>query len=301
MAKPARSRTVRPAAKKATAKPALKAAKTVRAAKSAVVAKSAKTAKTGKAAPAKSAKAKAVPLKAASSARPRTAHATVATAATPARGGQARSYTKAHAAVRPARVAVSPPVIPSSKAPVTPAPPLPPPGPSAREQAVEVFERAFHALQQRDFSRAASLLNRVVAEFQDEKELQERARVYLAICQRQASSNDGGPRSYHDRVGAATLAINRGEFDEALARLLELAHEDANDDHVLYMLAVVQTARGEVDEALSHFRLAVELNSDNQYLASQDDDLEALRQHDGFGAFIEELVARRRAAKRSGR
>lgn len=288
MAKPARSRSVRPAAKKATAKPALKAVKTVSAAKSAMVAKSTKAAKAGKPAPANSAKAKAMPLRSASPGRAKTAHAAITKAATPAKGGQARSYTKAH-------------TVPLPKAPVAPAPPLPPPGPSAREQAVEVFERAFHALQQRDFSRAASLLNRVVAEFQDEKELQERARVYLAICQRQASSSDGGPRSYHDRVGAATMAINRGEFDQALARLLELAHEDANDDHVLYMLAVVQTARGEVDEALAHFRLAVELNSDNQYLASQDDDLDALRQHDGFGAFIEELVARRRSAKRSGR
>jgi hypothetical protein len=302
MAKSAHSRPVRPAAKKATAKPASKAVKPVKLAKSAkpvVVAKPVKPGKTGKAAPAKPVKTKAAPAKPAPVTKARAAHSPAAKVATPSKGAPARSIAKAPAPVKSARV-VAPPVV-MSKVAAVPAPPPPPPGPSVRDQAVEVFERAFHALQQRDFSRAASLLNRIVSDFQDEKELQERARVYLALCQRQGPSSDASPRSYHDRVGSATLAINRGEFDEALVRLEELAREDANDDHVLYMLAVVQTARGEVDEALTHFKLAVELNPDNQYLATQDDDLEALRLHDGFGTFIEELVARRRSAKRPGR
>ena len=61
-------------------------------------------------------------------------------------------------------------------------------GPSSHDQAVEKFERGFQALQQRQFGKAAELLRAVLNDYADEKELQERARVYLAICERQAGA-----------------------------------------------------------------------------------------------------------------
>jgi len=194
----------------------------------------------------------------------------------------------------PARVA--PPAAPAGSRP-RPAPVMPP-QPSVHDRAVEVFERAFQALQQRDFGRAAALLSQVIGDFSEEKEMQERARVYLSICQRQAGPSSPAPTSYEDRVGAATLAINRGEFALALTRLKALAAEDANDDHVEYMLAVVHTALGEHQAALGHLKLAVELNPDNRYLAGQDSDLEALRQADGYGPILEAVAGRRRALRR---
>jgi hypothetical protein len=100
----------------------------------------------------------------------------------------------------------------------------PPAGPSSRESAVVLFERGFRSLQQREFAGAAALLRSVIASFPEEKELHERARVYLAICERQMAPATA-PRTFEERVCAATLAINRGAYDEGLKLLQGLERE----------------------------------------------------------------------------
>ena len=174
-------------------------------------------------------------------------------------------------------------------------PPAPVPGPPSHEQAVEAFERGFQALQQRQYGKAAELLGAVVNNFSDEKDLQERARVYLAICERQAA-RETKPRSFEDRLHAATVIVNRGAFDEALALLRKLEHEDAGNDYVQYLLSVVCTATGNAELALAHLRKAIALSPENQLRAMQDPDLESLRHDAGFAALAGDLPRRRRPA-----
>jgi len=174
-------------------------------------------------------------------------------------------------------------------------PAAPPFGPSSHDQAVEAFERGFQALQQRQFGKAAEFLGAVVNNFTDEKELQERARVYLAICERQVV-RELKPRSFDDRLHAATVIVNRGAFDEALGLLRKLENDDAGNDYVHYLLSVVYTAIGNAEQALAHLRKAIELAPENQFRATQDPDLEPLRQDAAFAALTGELPRRRRPA-----
>jgi tetratricopeptide (TPR) repeat protein len=135
-------------------------------------------------------------------------------------------------------------------------PAAPPFSPSSHEHAVEAFERGFQALQLRQFAKAAEFLGAVVNSFTDEKELQERARVYLTICERQLG-RETKPRSFDERLHAATVIVNRGAFDEALAQLRKLEHDDAAHDYVQYLLSVVYTAMGNAEQAVAHLRKAI--------------------------------------------
>ena len=163
----------------------------------------------------------------------------------------------------------------------------------SHERAVETFERGFKALQQRQYDRAASALRAVLAGFPDEKEMQERARVYLSICDRQAAGA-GRPRSFEERMNAATVAINRGAFDDAVRLLRDLESDNAQSDHVQYLLTVALTSTGDVDKALSHLRRAIELNPENRFLSTADVDLEPLRQHSAFLAALDPPSSHRR-------
>ncbi len=176
---------------------------------------------------------------------------------------------------------------------------------ATHEQAVETFERGFKALQQRQFERAAAALKAVIAGFPDEKEMQERARVYLAICERQAGGAGARPKSFEERVNAATVFINRGALDDGLRLLRDLESENAGNDHVQYLLTVAYTSAGDADKALSHLRRAIELNPENRFLSTADIDLEPLRRHASFPAALATppappppAPARRRAAAR---
>jgi Flp pilus assembly protein TadD len=172
-------------------------------------------------------------------------------------------------------------------------------GPSSHDLAVDAFERGFQALQQRQFARAAVLLSAVVNNFSDEKEMQERARVYLTICERQVGVKESKPRSFEDRLSLATIAVNRGAFDEALVLFRKLESEDPGNDHVQYMLSVTCASLGDIAQALVHLRNAIEIAPENRLRATQDVDLEPLRQDPGYAA-LADIVARRRkvAAKK---
>jgi tetratricopeptide (TPR) repeat protein len=166
---------------------------------------------------------------------------------------------------------------------------------------MEVFERGFRALQVRNFKEAAGILGSIIERYPDEKELHERARVYVAICERQCDPKRGqAPRTLEERMNAATVAINRGAFAEALEFLSSAKREDTENDAVCYMLAVAHAGLGDADSAVTHLHEAIELNPDNRFLAAQDADLDALREHEAFVALLDSPPPpRRRTATRA--
>src|SRR5262245_47080434 len=146
-----------------------------------------------------------------------------------------------------------------------PAPPAPlpvpsqPPRRSTYIEAVALYERGLEAIQRHEYSAAIDLLESVLRQYPDERELHERVRLYLNICKRQATPREATPQSVDERLYASTLAINGGRYDEAISHLRLVRDEDPDNDHALYMLAVAHTQRGEHAEAIAHLERAIAL------------------------------------------
>ena len=177
-------------------------------------------------------------------------------------------------------------------------------------EAVAVYERGLTALQRHDYPKATSLLESVLRQYPEEKELHERVRLYLSICQRQAAHQKTAPQTIGERLYAATIAINGGQYDQALAHLRLVRDEDPDNDHALYMLAVAHAQRFEHAEALAHLERAIVLNPENRGRARTDPDLEPIRGDEAFRAALdarptprtdERPVPRRPLKARTGR
>ncbi len=169
------------------------------------------------------------------------------------------------------------------------------PGPdqSSHFDALAVYERGVIALQRRRFAEASTLLRAVIDSYPEEKELHERARVYLSVCERQAMPRDATPTTAEERLYAATLSINSGQYEQGAETLEALAGEMPDHDHVQYMLAVVHALRGECEAALAHLQRAIELNPDNRVLARQDADLDPLRRDPQCRRLLDRTTLRR--------
>jgi outer membrane protein assembly factor BamD (BamD/ComL family) len=154
-------------------------------------------------------------------------------------------------------------------------------------EAVALYERGLEALQRHDYPKATQLLESVLRQYPEEKELHERVRLYLNVCQRQSTRREDEPRSVDERLYAATLAINGGKYDEALVHLRLVRDEDPDSDHALYMLAVAHAQRGEHAEAVVHLERAIALNPENRAIARRDPDLEPLRDDDAFRSALD--------------
>ncbi|PYR56456.1 MAG: hypothetical protein DMF85_16565 [Acidobacteria bacterium] len=207
----------------------------------------------------------------------------------PARG-------KAISASRPVRADVSrPTAVQARPAPPPPAPP--PPRKPTYHEAVALYERGLQALQRHDFGAAADALRMVIERYPDERELLERARLYLKVCERELTPRETAPRTAEERVYAATVALNAGDEAAAVQHLQRALAEDPEHDHAHYMMAVAMTRRQETGAALEHLRRAITFNAENRGLAKQDPDLEPLRDHDGFRSVLETPSIRQTAAR----
>jgi tetratricopeptide (TPR) repeat protein len=182
---------------------------------------------------------------------------------------------------------------------VAPAPP-----PAARKpgfyEAVAIYERGVQALQRHDYEGAAGFFRTVLERYPDERELLERARLYLRVCERETARQPTAPKTPAERVYAATVALNSGDHTGALDHLQRALGEDPESDHAHYIMAVALGMRGRADEALDHLRRAIGLNPDNRGLAREDPDLESIRAHESFGAALNTppVANRRRAPRR---
>jgi Tfp pilus assembly protein PilF len=189
-----------------------------------------------------------------------------------------------------------------------PPPPTPPPAPVRKStylEAVAVYERGVEALQRHTFAAAAERFREVLQRYPEERELHERARLYLRVCERELQREEPTPQTLEERIYAATLALNAGRDEDALRHLTRALTDDAESGNVHYMLAVVHARRGNTEASLSHLRQAVELDPETRGVARRDPDLDSLRGTEAFRQIAEAPAAppggRRRTRGRSSR
>lgn len=183
------------------------------------------------------------------------------------------------------------------------APPAPSPAPRkpAYYEAIALYESGVRGLQRHDYEAAAAAFRSVLERYPEERELHERARLYLRVCERETARRPAGPQTPQERVYAATVALNAGDHAGALDHLRRALEESPENDHAHYMMAVALSSRGQVEDALEHLRQAIGLNPENRALARQDPDLESLRDQDSFREVLDTPATRRRSVPRPRR
>jgi Tfp pilus assembly protein PilF len=184
--------------------------------------------------------------------------------------------------------------------PTAPAPAAPLRKPAYYE-AIAVYENGVRALQRHDFTGAAEHFRTVVQRFPEERELLERARLYLQVCERETAKRPRGPRTPAERIYAATVALNAGDQEGALALLRQALAEDPDNDHGNYIMAVTLSDQGRHSDAVEFLRQAIELNPENRSLARQDPDLSVLRETDACRQLLDAPVPPSRKRLRSRR
>jgi tetratricopeptide (TPR) repeat protein len=158
-----------------------------------------------------------------------------------------------------------------------------PPAPAKKPayyEAIAEYETGVRALQRHEFSAAAGHFRTVIQRFPEERELVERATLYLRVCERETANRLTAPGTPGERIYAATVALNAGDAEGALQQLREALAMDPDNDHGHYIMAVALSERGAQDQAVSFLRQAIALNPENRSLAKHDPDLAVLRQTD---------------------
>lgn len=144
------------------------------------------------------------------------------------------------------------------------------------ENARKDFDRGVAALQKRKIEEAERHFLDLIQKYPDEKELVDRARVYLAICGRRKQVARPALTEPEDFYYAAVLEKNRGNVAEAIEHLKRAAKKNGGGK-VDFLLACCYAQTGESGVALEHLKRAIEEDQRNRILARHDRDFDLVR------------------------
>jgi tetratricopeptide (TPR) repeat protein len=159
----------------------------------------------------------------------------------------------------------------------------PPPDPDApaKQQQMKLYEEALKYFQQQKFSRAKEILERVIGG--PSKELSDRARVHLRICEQRISRAPvPAAKSAEDHYTQGVALMNLGRWDEAREHLDRSRKAAPKADHVIYAMAALDCLTGEADSAMENLKLAIQLRPENRYHARNDVDFAFLQEDPRF-------------------
>lgn len=154
------------------------------------------------------------------------------------------------------------------------------------ENARKDYDRGVAALQKKKLEEAEKNFVDLIQKYPEERELVDRARVYLSVIERHKREAVSALTEPEDFYYAAVLEKNRGNVAEAIEHLKRAARKNGHG-RVDFLLACCYAQNGETDTALVYLKKAIDEDQSNRILARHDRDFDPLRETPGF----QELLA----------
>jgi tetratricopeptide (TPR) repeat protein len=149
------------------------------------------------------------------------------------------------------------------------------------ENARKDYDRGVAALQKKKLDEAERHFLDLIQKYPEERELVDRARVYVTICERQRRDPRPALTEPEDFYYAAVLEKNRGNVGEAIEHLKRAARKNGGG-RVDFLLACCYAQQGDLETALSHLQKAIEEDQRHRFLARHDRDFDPVREAPEF-------------------
>lgn len=152
-------------------------------------------------------------------------------------------------------------------------------------QAFKLYDEAMRLFNQQSYRRAREIFEKVAAG--PSRELAERARVHLVICeQRSERQAHVQLRTADDYYHFAVSQINLGNYEDARGHLEKARKLAPKADYIYYALASVASLSGEADDAVGFLAQAIKLRPENRYHARNDADFKLIEDDSRFLALV---------------
>ncbi|MEW5901490.1 MAG: tetratricopeptide repeat protein [Acidobacteriota bacterium] len=146
----------------------------------------------------------------------------------------------------------------------------------AYEKALSVYGEAMKEFHKGRLEKAQELLEAFLEKYDAEKELVDRAKLYLQMAKEKGKRETFSLKTMDDHIHAAVYKINSGAYEEAL-KLLEKALEmEEEEGRVFYLMADAFILMGKTEEALEHLKKAFQRDKFYRTLAQNEVDFAPL-------------------------
>lgn len=141
---------------------------------------------------------------------------------------------------------------------------------SAPHPSFAQYQTAVQLIQEGKYERARAAFEKVI--HNGAPELLERARTYLAVCERHTQRVILAFDSPEEQYDYAISLLNTGNYEDARDQFENLLKKNDLTGYAYYGLAVLNSITGQAEECLDHLRRAIDLNPQNRIQARGDAD-----------------------------
>ncbi len=143
------------------------------------------------------------------------------------------------------------------------------------QKALTVYGQAVKEFQKGNYEKATDSFVSFIEKYPGEREVVDRAQIYLAIIQKR-SKHEGFPlKSIDDYCHAAAFKINQGDFEGASKILEKALNLKEKEGHVHYLMAAAFCRMGQMDNALDHLKKAIQKDKGFSTLAQNEPDFKS--------------------------
>jgi tetratricopeptide (TPR) repeat protein len=142
----------------------------------------------------------------------------------------------------------------------------------AHQKSLVDYQNGMKLMQEGKFDKARELFQHLATTAAPE--LQERSRVYLAVCERNAKQAARTFSSSEEHYDYAISLLNTGFYDEAREQFEAILEQNPDADYALYGFAILESMTGQVDGCLEHLGRAIYINPRNRIQARTDSDFQ---------------------------
>jgi tetratricopeptide (TPR) repeat protein len=146
------------------------------------------------------------------------------------------------------------------------------------------FEAAMKLFHARKLAEGRALFE--IAASGPERDVAQRARLHIAMCDRRLQTVTVTLRSAEDHYNYGVALINSRNIGEARTNLEKALQMAPGTDHIHYALALAQALSGDIANAHENLKRAIELEPRNRILARQDTDFAPLAHQPPFDVLL---------------
>ncbi|NIM60024.1 MAG: tetratricopeptide repeat protein [Candidatus Aminicenantes bacterium] len=144
------------------------------------------------------------------------------------------------------------------------------------EKALSSYSQAMKSFHKGDYKKADELFKVFIDKHGSERELVDRAQIYLNVSEARQSKEKVPLKTFDDFYQYGLFKTNQGDYGEAL-KLLEKAREmKPKEGKILYLMADIYCLKGDIEKCLEHLKKAIQLDKYFSILARNERDFEPL-------------------------
>jgi tetratricopeptide (TPR) repeat protein len=150
------------------------------------------------------------------------------------------------------------------------------------EKTLSAYGQAVKAFRRGDWKKAIEYFGAFVEKYSDDRELVDRARIYMKICEARGKKDSIALKEFDDYYEMGVYRMNQGAYEEALTLFNKALEKDSDKGKVIYLIGKTHYLMGDKDKFLDYLKSAIQVDKSFKVFAQNDMDIDDLKSDKKF-------------------